>query len=159
MNDTIFNFGSISVYGFGILSVFAFLWGAFVFYKKAVESHFEEFHILDGIVMSAFWALIVGRLFYVIFHPDIFWNHLPRIFLFSNFPGIDRWGVISGIFLGTFFTVRRAKGKIIDWFDLMVLGISAGSAVFFAGISMMAFSWIYGVCALFFALVFGYFGT
>ncbi len=157
MNDTIFKLGNFSLYGFGLLSTLAFLWGSFVFYKKAVESHFEEMHILDGVVVGAFWAFIMGRLSYVVLNYQTFWNHLPRIFLFSNFPGIDRWGVLLGIFLGVLWTVRRVKGKVMDWFDLVSLGVTAGMSIFFAGLSLVSLSWQFAIVSfllLFFFLWF-----
>ncbi len=154
MNDAIYRLGTISVYGFGVLATISFLWGSFVFYKKAVSSHLDEFHILDGVVMSAFWAFMVGRLSYVILNLDIFWNRFSRVFLFSNFPGIDKWGVLVGIFLGAFWTVRRVKGKVFDWFDLISLGISSGIAILFAGLSALRFSWQYLVLSLIYLLFF-----
>ncbi len=157
MNDTIFSLGNFSLYGFGLLSTFAFLWGSFVFYKKAVESHFEEMHILDGVVVGAFWAFIMGRLSYVILNYQTFWNHLPRIFLFSNFPGIDRWGVLLGVFLGVLWTVRRVKGKAMNWFDLVALGVTAGMSVFFAGLSLISLSWQYGLVSFLLLLFFSWF--
>ncbi len=154
MNDVVYRFGSISIYGFGLLVAFAFLWGSFVFYKKAVESHLEEFHILDGVVMSAFWAFIVGRFFFVILNLDTFWNHFSRIFLFSNFPGIDRWGVMVGIYLGAYWTIRRVRAKVLDWFDLISLGISSGISIFYAGVSVFNFSWQYFLISIIYLLVF-----
>ncbi|HCQ31124.1 TPA: hypothetical protein DIU27_01915 [Candidatus Collierbacteria bacterium] len=154
MNDAIYRIGNISIYGFGLLATISFLWGSFVFFKKAIDSHFEEFHVLDGIVMSAFWAFIVGRLSFVMLNITTFWDHLPRIFLFSNFPGIDKWGVILGAYLGIFWTARRVRAKFMDWFDLASLGILAGTAVFFAGLACLAYSWQYGLFACAYLLVF-----
>ncbi|KKT53775.1 MAG: hypothetical protein UW48_C0024G0006 [Microgenomates group bacterium GW2011_GWC1_44_23] len=104
MNEAVLRVSNIYIYGFGLLAVLSFLWGSFVFYKKSQESHFEDFHILDSVVMSAFWAFIVGRLAFVALNMATFWNHFPRILLLSNYPGIDRWGVILGIALGVFIS-------------------------------------------------------
>ncbi|PIP86016.1 hypothetical protein COW83_01125 [Candidatus Collierbacteria bacterium CG22_combo_CG10-13_8_21_14_all_43_12] len=154
MNDAIYRIGDIIVYRFGLLAILSFLWGSFVFYKKAVESHLEEFYVLDGVVLSAFWAFIVGRLVYVILNINTFGNHLPRIFLFSNFPGIERWGVIIGIYLGFFWVARRFKGKIYDWFDFVSLGIMSGTAVFYTGLLYFVRSWQYGLLGVIYLLIF-----
>ncbi|EKD52591.1 MAG: hypothetical protein ACD_61C00297G0001, partial [uncultured bacterium] len=111
-------------------------------------SHFDEHHVLDGVVMSAFWAFIVGRLLYVILNMSIFWNHFSRIFLFSNFPGIDKWGVLLGIYIGIFWTVRRVKAKMIDWMDLVSLGSLAGAAIFYGGLAWLTISWLYIVVGI-----------
>ncbi|KKT40136.1 hypothetical protein A3K29_04520 [Candidatus Collierbacteria bacterium RIFOXYB2_FULL_46_14] len=155
MNDAIYRIGDIAIYGFGLLATLSFLWGSFVFYKKAVESHLEEFHILDGVVMSAFWAFIVGRLTFVILNLPTFWGHFSRVFLFSNYPGIDRWGVMAGVYLGVFLTVRRYKAKAMDWFDFVSLGILSGVAIFHAGLSLLTYSWQYGVLGVIYLVIFG----
>ncbi len=154
MNDAIYTFGNISIYGFGLLATCAFLWGSFVFFKKAIESHLEEFHVLDGVVMSAFWAFIMGRLIFVVLNLSTFWNHLPRIFLFSNFPGIERWGVVLGIYLGVWLTVRKVKARPIDWFDFVSLGVMSGTAIFYAGLSLLTYSWQYGLLGVAYLLIF-----
>jgi hypothetical protein len=143
MNEAIIRLGGFSIYGFGLLAVFAFLWGSFVFYKKANESHLDDSSVFDGVVLAAFWGFIIGRLSYVILNMKDFWNHLPRVLLLTDYPGIDRWGVLIGVALGIFFTTRRNKAKFVDWFDLVSLGISSGTAIFYFGLAILAFSWQY----------------
>jgi hypothetical protein len=137
MNEAVLKINDISIYGFGLLATLSFLWGSFVFYKKALESHFEDFHILDSVVMSGFWAFIIGRLAFVALNMSTFWNHFSRILLLSNYPGIDRWGAVAGIALGIFFSIRRIKARFLDWFDLTCLGILSGGAVFFSGLFLL----------------------
>ena len=154
MNEAVIRINDLSIYGFGLLTVFSFLWGSFVYYKKAVEAHFEDFHILDSIVMSAFWAFIVGRLAYVALNMSTFWNHFPRVMLLTNYPGLDRWGAIMGISLGLFFLVRRVKGRFLDWFDFTSLGILSGGAIFLSGLFLLTTSWVYLILALIQLLLF-----
>jgi len=157
MNEAIIRINSIPVYGFGLLAVFAFMWGSFVFYKKAVESHFEDRLILDSVVLSAFWGFIIGRLGFALLNLETFLGHFSRVFLLTNYPGLDRFGVILGVALGLWLCLRKTKEKFLDWFDLITLGISAGSAIFFAGMALMAFMWQFIVLAFVFLGVFIYF--
>lgn len=157
MNEAIIRLGNISVYSFGVLSVFAFLWGSFVFYKKAIESHFEDRLILDGVVLSAFWGFILGRVVYVLINFGTFGSHFSRIFLLTNYPGINRWGVFLGILLGMWLCLRKTKLKFLDWFDLISLGILSGTSVFFAGLAVIIFAWEYLVLAIIFLLAFIFF--
>jgi len=154
MSDAIYRFGDLSIYGFGLLATLSFFWGSFVFFKKAIESHLEEFHVLDGVVMAAFWSFIVGRLTFVILNFSTFWNHFSRVFLLADFPGIDRWGVIVGVYLGIFWTVRKVKAKTLDWFDIVSLGVLSGTAIFFAGLAWLAYSWQYGVMGFIYLIAF-----
>jgi hypothetical protein len=157
MNEAILRINSMPVYGFGLLAVFSFLWGSFVFYKKAMESHFDDKLILDSVVLSAFWGFIIGRVAFAVLNIMTFWNHWTRLFLLSNYPGLDRFGVIMGIALGLWLCLRKVKGKFMDWFDLLVMGISAGTAVFFAGLAILAFMWQFIVFAAVYLGIFIYF--
>ena len=151
MDDTVLKLGGVSLYGFGILATVTFLWGSFVFYKKAIDSHLEEQPIMDGIVLAGFWAFILGRLTFVGLNLGIFWNHFSRIFLFNNFPGIDRWGCLVGVFIGVYLVLRKFKLKIMDWFDLVSLASLSGSAIFLTGLTLLTSNWKYaflGSCYL-----------
>lgn len=141
MTDALIKLGGINIYGFGLLAVFSFLWGGFVFYKKAVESHFDDYSILDGIVFSAIWAVVFGRLGFVVKNISEFWNHMGRIFFLGSYPGMDKWGVILGIVLGIFLIVKKFKARFFDWFDFVSLGITSGMAVFYAGMAMLSGYW------------------
>lgn len=157
MNEAIIRVGGFQMQVFGLLAVLSFLWGSFVFYKKALRSHFEDFHILDVVVMSAFWAFIAGRLIFVALNPAEFWGHFPRLFLLTNYPGLDRWGVILGIAGGVFFLTKRIKARFWDWFDLVCLGVLSGGAVFEAGLFFMSHLRVYLVQAVVYLLVFSWF--
>ncbi len=139
----------ISVYTLGLVAVFCFLWGSFVFYKKTEESHFEQEAVLDTIVLSAFWAFIVGRLGFVLFNMADFYKHWTRIFLLVNYPGMNRWGILLGLVLGVLLLVRKKKGKYLDYLDLATLGYFSGVAFFWLGINFISFYYQNIVIALF----------
>lgn len=157
MNEAILRINNIPVYGFGLLAVVSFLWGSFVFYKKAGESNFDDRLILDSVVLSAFWGFILGRVGYALLNIEVFWNHLSRLFLLTNYPGLDRFGVMIGVAVGLWLSLRKVKEKFMDWFDMMALGISSGSAVFYAGLSILVFAWQFVVLAVLSLLTFIYF--
>lgn len=137
----VINISSVSIYILGLVTVFCFLWGAFLFYKKAVESHLEEEMIFDSVVLSAFWAFIVGRASFVLTHLPSFWGHPMRVFLLVNFPGVERWGVVGGLALGLGLMIRKKKGKYLDIYDLATLGYTGATAFFWVGINFIRFYW------------------
>jgi hypothetical protein len=143
-----------SIYTLGLVSVFCFLWGSFVFFKKSDETHLDQTTIFDIIVLSAFWGFIVGRIGFVIANMEIFYKHWTRIFLLTNFPGINRWGILLGFILGIFIMVKKKKGKYLDYFDLAALGYFSGVSFFLLGLSIISFSWENVVLAV---LNFGFF--
>ena len=141
MEDAIINLGGVPVYVLGLLATFCFLWGAFVFYKKSVEAHFEDEAILDMIVLGAFWGFILSRLGFILTHISMFLGHWSRVFLLNNYPGLDRWGFWTGLLLGLYFLSRRMKYKFLDLLDMACLGILSGMSLFWVGLSLVAFQW------------------
>lgn len=150
MIDYVFNIGGVSVYGLGILISFCYLWGSYVFYKKATEEHFGEESILDIIVLSAFWGFIFGRIGFVLLHMGVFWKHFSRILLIFNYPGVDRWGALIGMVLASLWIANKMKYKFLDLMDCFALGLLAGSSFFWVGISLIGFKWQFVVLGVVF---------
>lgn len=140
MNDVILISG-YSIYTLGLVSVFSFLWGSYVFFKKAREAHFDDSTLLDIVVVGAFWSFIVGRIFYIFLNMATFWNRWSRVLLLSSYPGVNHWGSIVGILIGGYFIVRKKKDKYIDLIDLMSLGLLSGASVFWMGLNFIRLSW------------------
>lgn len=157
MNEAILRINNIPIYGFGILAVFSFLWGSFVFFKKASESNLNDRLILDSVVLAAFWSFIIGRVSYAFMNIGIFWDHWPRLFLLTNYPGLDRFGVVAGVVVGLWLCLRKVKEKFVDWLDLVALGVLAGSSVFFSGLAVLAFMWQFVVISVLYFACFVYF--
>lgn len=151
MDSILFSISSYSVYSFSLLVVLSFLWGSFVFYKKAIESHFEEVVILDIVVFSAIWSIIFGRLIFFFVNYSVFKDHISRILFLKDYPGFSEWGLVSGMLLGLFLIIRKMKLKYIDLLDLMSLGLLGGLPIFYAGLSLFQFS----LKNLIFAIVLG----
>jgi prolipoprotein diacylglyceryltransferase len=122
MNDLVFSVGGVSLYATGLLVTFSYLWGSFVFYKKAVESHCEDEAVLDMIVLGAFWGFLVSRLVFVAVHLSVFWAHWSRVLLLVDYPGLDGWGFLIGLSLGVMWIVKKNKYKYIDIFDYVSKG-------------------------------------
>lgn len=141
MSDTVINLGGVPVYMLGLLVTFCFLWGGFVFYKKSIEAHFDDEAILDMIVLGAFWGFLLSRLGFVLSHLTLFWGHWTRVFLLTNYPGLDRWGFLVGLFLGLYWLTRKMKYKFLDLLDLACLGVLSGMSLFWVGLSLVLFRW------------------
>jgi len=157
MNEAIVRINNIPIYGFGLLSVLSFFWGSFVYFKKANESNFEDKTILDSVVLAAFWGFILGRIFYAILNFGMFWNHWSRLFLLTNYPGLNQFGVIFGMGVGLWLCLRKTKERFLDWFDIMILGIFSGSSIYFSCLAIMVFMWQFVVLAVLFLFAFIYF--
>ncbi|GAG43512.1 unnamed protein product, partial [marine sediment metagenome] len=105
-----------------------FFLGSFLIWQKGREEHFEESSLMDGILLVIMAALIVSRIWYVIFN----WSASWRIGSFISFfdlvkkPGFAWQGALLG---GIFTLVVYCKKKKWDFYklaDLSVFGIILG---------------------------------
>ncbi len=152
----VFRISGISIYTLGLVVVVSYLFGAFVYYKKAIEAHIEEVIVLDTIVICAFWAIMLGRVSFVVLNFSQFFKHLSRIFLLVDYPGVERWGVFLGIFLGLYLVLRKKKMKLIDFLDLITLGFFVSSSFFWIGLNFINFYWQNLVLGFYYFLIFGF---
>jgi len=132
--EGVLKLNSVTIYLYSLLLAISFLWGSFVAYKKAIESHFEEVRILDTVVLSGFWSFVFGRVMYVLLNPGTFWGNWPRVFFLRNYPGLSHWGLLLGIFLAVWLATRKQKGQVFDLLDLAGLGLTGGMVIYFAGL-------------------------
>ena len=157
MDEMLFKVNSFAVYSFSLLVVFSFLWGSFIFYKKAIESHFEELPVLDTIVFIGFWSFIWGRVFFFLLNLAVFKDHWIRIFFLKDYPGLNHWGLIAGLLFGLFLSLKNLKTKYVDWLDLVMLGMLGGLPVYFAGLCLVSFTWYNLALAVLLSIAFGFF--
>lgn len=156
MDEMIFKVNSFAIYSLSLIVVASFLWGSFVFYKKAIESHFEELPVLDAVVFIAFWSFISGRMLFFFMNMSMFKDHWTRIFFLKDYPGLSQWGIIVGIFFGLYLALKNLKAKYIDWLDLVILGLLGGLPIYFACLGLVDFNWYNLVIAIVLAFVFGF---
>jgi hypothetical protein len=137
----VINFSGVNIYTLGLFAAFSFLWGSFVFYKKSSETHIDESSVLDAIVMVAFWGLLVSRLGFVLLNLPVFMKHWGRVFMLSEYPGMNRWFALIGFLLAVLFSVRKKKGKHFDYLDMFALGYLQGVSLMWAFLSLVGFEW------------------
>ncbi len=135
------NLSGVNVYTLGLFIAASFLWGAFVFYKKSTETHFEESSVLDIIVLAAFWGFLSARVGYVLMNLSLFVKHWGRVFMVSEYPGMNRWFALLGFLLAVVHSVRKRKGKVYDYLDLFFLGYFFGVSVLWVFMSLVSFNW------------------
>lgn len=151
MEGAVLKIDTFTIYGYSAILALAFLWGAFVAYKKATEAHFEDTEVLDTIVLSGFWSLFLGRLTFVLLNLKIFWNNWPRVLFLRNYPGFEHWGLLAGIIMAVLVVTKNRRQKFFDWFDFAILGLVAGMSIYFGGLAIGTLN-VVAVIGAFFSL-------
>lgn len=156
MGDVVVRINVFTIYGYSLVLALSFLWGAFIFYKKANEAHFDDLAVLDTVVLSGFWSLVFGRIVFVFLHLGTFWNNLARVLFLRNYPGLDHWGLLLGLLTVIWYMARKSSRKFFDWMDLVAMSVVSAMGIFFAGLTILNFTWQTGVISIVSALMFIY---
>jgi hypothetical protein len=132
MEQIILSVEGVTIYTFSAFVLLAFLWSGFVFYKKSVEYRENEEVLFNTVLLAGALSFVGARVGFVLSNLDWFANHLIRVLLMGDYPGMSGWGALVGIFLATMIIARKTKGKIFDLLDLVTLGLSAGIPIVYA---------------------------
>jgi len=130
------SFGEAKIYLLSAAVLISFLWGAYVFFRKALESYFEETVVFDAILLMAVSSFVWSRLLYAVLTPGFLSGNWLRLFLVAEFPGLSAWGIPVGILSVTALLASKAKDDLFDWWDLSLLGMVSGWSL--AKISVVA---------------------
>ncbi len=128
----------IKIYTFGIFLVLAFFWSSFLLWKNIRLTSYKEEDIFDGMFLSLFGGLFVGRLFYVLQHFDKFGFNIGKFILINGYPGLTLYGSLIGAIVGfgLFGLSRRISlMEIIDYVaSPLMLAVAIGKlGSFFSG--------------------------
>lgn len=133
----------IKIYTFGVFLVLSFFWSAFLLWRNIRMTSHKEEDVFDGVFLSLFWALFMGRLIYVILNFKDFGFDILKFILINGYPGISLIGAILGMIFSLYgyFTVKKIDFReIIDYFipPFFVALIFGKLGSFFSGVDVGA---------------------
>ena len=118
--------------------VLAFLWGSFLLWRHVSLTSYKEESVFDGIFISLFGGLFVGRILFVLFNFDEFGFNPLKFVLVNGYPGMSAIGLIGGFFMTLYLFCAWNKYsffKLVDYviapFFLALAIVKLGS--FFSG--------------------------
>lgn len=129
MKPVLMEFGPVTIYSMGVFLFLALIMGGFVVYKKGKEYHFEIEEMFDVIFASLFWALVGGRVSYIILNFEQFGTSFLRWLWVTHYVGINMWGALIGAILFFVIWAKKNDKKIFKWLDVMSLGFMLGLTI------------------------------
>lgn len=123
MLPVLFSAGPLTIYTFGFFLAVGFFLAAFIIWRRLFDLGFKEEKIIDGIIFSAFWGLILSRVFYIFQNFEKFGFFLGRWVFFGRYPGFSFWGALIGTILGWFWFCRWQKWDFWRVADEVTFGI------------------------------------
>ncbi len=133
MFPVLFSWGSFTLYTFGIFLVVAFLGTGYVFWRKGKEEHYAEDELFDAFLLTLFWALLWGRIGFVLLHLNHFGLHVLQWVNFFAVPGIEP---VFAFVAGALFLYRYAKNQKWNAFEVLdywSLALALGSGILWIG--------------------------
>lgn len=128
----------VKIYTFGVFLVLGFFWSSFLLWRNIRLTSYKEEDVFDGLFLSLFGGLFVGRLIYVVLNFNDFGFDILKFILINGYPGISLIGAILGALftLYGFFALRKIDfSEIIDYFiSPLFIGLVFGKlGSFFSG--------------------------
>ncbi len=131
----------IKIYTFGVFLVLAFFWSTFLLWKNIRLTSYKEEEIFDGLFISLFGALFIGRLVHVVLHYDKFGLSPLKFLLINGYPGISLYGALLGGLVTFFVFCNSHKIKFFDIVDYLISPLFIALAIgkigsFFSGVEI-----------------------
>ena len=118
------------VYWYGIIIAFGFLLAIIYGYKNAPRFNIDIDKMLDIILVATPCAILGARTYYVLFDGEKL-GSFKEFFGFdgAGFSGLAIYGGVIGALVTGFVMCKIKKVKILDMFDLAVLGFLIGQGI------------------------------
>lgn len=142
INPILFQLGFLRVPVFSALITIAVLLYIFLAWKRAKEEAISPEHIFDIVFISAFTALLGGRIHYILTHFDKFGTDIVSYFALTSKVGISFLGMVLGGLIGIFIYTQKRRWSFGKTSDLLILGLPL--AQIFGSIGCLFSSCAYG---------------
>ncbi|MFW6415309.1 MAG: prolipoprotein diacylglyceryl transferase [Thermodesulfobacteriota bacterium] len=128
MHPILIEFGSITIYSYGFFIAAAFLLGLGIAAWQARIKGLDYSLVPDLGFYLIIGAIVGSRLFYILIHPQYFWEHPLYIVQFWKGGLVFLGGAILAAVIGLVY-LHHKKQPFWDWADAFSPGIAAGQAV------------------------------
>jgi phosphatidylglycerol:prolipoprotein diacylglycerol transferase len=131
----------IKIYTFGVFLVLAFFWSTYLLWRNVSLTSYKEEDVFDGLFISLFGGMLIGRLLYVALHFDKFGFNASKFILINGYPGLSLVGILVGGFISflIFAAIKKIKfSEIIDYaIPPLFIALAIGKlGSFFSGVEV-----------------------
>ena len=122
MLPILFELPFLKIKSLTLLAFLAAFLGAFVFWRKGREEHYNTFEIFDAFLLSGIFGFIAGRLAFVLFHWSMFNQHVFQAFNIVSKSGNEPLIALSA---AIWYLYRYAVKKKWDAFEILDFYVTA----------------------------------
>jgi len=134
MYPELFHIGPFIFRTMNIFWVVAFLWTAFLFWRKGKEEHYPEDQLIDGYLLSFLTGLFVARVGHIILYFNQYNFDILKWINPITYPGGVWW---LGLFAACLYLYKFAGEKKWDRFELLdfwFMAVAAGLSIVSIGL-------------------------
>jgi len=124
MFPILFDLGPVKFYTFTIFIILAFFAGAYVFWRKGREEHYQEDELFDAFLQALFWGALLSRVGFVLLHMEQFGLQPLRWMNIIDFPG---YSTMFGILAAGWSLYKSSKHHKWDEYEVLDFGVLAAA--------------------------------
>lgn len=132
INPELFHFSlfgmDFSIKWYGLIIAVGFLLAMIYAFKRAKEFHIDPDRMIDVVLVSALFAFVGARLYYVVFSGAFDWSDPGKILAVWD-GGLAIYGGVIFAFLTALWMCRLRKVDTLRMFDLASLGFLIGQGI------------------------------
>jgi len=128
MSRVALDLGFIQIYWYSLMIALGLLVGVSVILYEGKRQRISEDFLINLIFLGVIFAILGGRVYYVIFNWSYYQKHFVEVFeIWNGGMAIHGAIIVGGIF--SVYYARKYKYNVIKIVDIIVLGLIIGQAI------------------------------
>ena len=128
MYPELFSIGSLTVHSYGLMMALAILVATLALYREAPREGINPDHILEAVIVAAFFGLIGSRILYIILHWS-YYSSQPFVKILTEFEGLTFYGAMFGGVIALLIWCARRKISFMKMADLFAPYLALGYGI------------------------------
>lgn len=125
MMPVLFYIGKVPISSLGVFLTLGFLYALFLVWRLARAWDIDEEKILDLLLLTAIFAVIGARVYFVLVNFSFFAEDFTRIIYILKYPGFSFWGAFLGGWLALNYFTKKLRLDFWTVADIASVGFLA----------------------------------
>jgi phosphatidylglycerol---prolipoprotein diacylglyceryl transferase len=125
MYPELISIGKLTVHSYGLMMALAILVATLALYREAPREGINPDHLLEAIIVAAFFGLIGSRILYIILHWS-YYSTQPFLKILTEFEGLTFYGAMFGGVIALLIWCSRRKISFMKMADLFAPYLALG---------------------------------
>jgi len=124
----LFRIGSLVVHSYGFMISLSILISAFLLYREAPRENINPDHVLEAIIVAAFFGLLGSRILYMALNWQLYSDRFFTAF-FTQFEGLTFYGAFFGGVIALYLWAAKRGVNFLKFTDMLAPYLALGYAL------------------------------